>query len=317
VLLILVHELGHFFAAKSFGMYVEEFGIGFPPRLFSHTKGETRYSINAIPLGGFVKLHGELGRATPRSFGNYAAWKRFIVLVAGVLMNFVAGALIFSSVLWVGVPPAVFVSDVTSISPAARAGIMKGDIIKDWEDPAAFMAYIRRNKGKTISLSVIRAGETIKLSVVPRVHAPLGEGPLGISLVGGGAKRAGFWNGLKGGFVMAGGTTWSVVSGIESLIEDPQAVVGPVGIFRVASGAASAGFIYVLQLLGVISINLAVLNLLPIPALDGGRIVLLGIEAIRRKPFSSKFESRAAGLSFALLIALILAVTVNDISSLL
>lgn len=317
VLLVLVHELGHFAAAKAFGMYVEEFGIGFPPRLLSKKCGETRYSLNLIPLGGFVKLHGELDGSSPRSFMRQPAWKRAIVLVAGVAMNFIAGSLIFSAVLWMGVPPAVFISDVTPISPAARAGLMRGDIIDGWTDPNAFMAYVKKNRGKGISLSVVRNGVLEKAYVVPRVNAPKGEGALGVSLVGGGAVSAGFWDGLKGGFIMAYGTAWSVVTGLAALVNEPEAIVGPIGIFRVAAGAGAIGFAYVLQLLAVISLNLAVLNLLPIPALDGGRLLFLLIEKVRGKQFSPKFESRAQGLSFALLIILIVAVTAKDVAGLL
>ena len=317
VLLILVHELGHFATAKWFGMYVEEFGIGFPPRLFSRKRGETRYSLNLIPLGGFVKLHGELDGSSARSFMREKAWKRAIVLVAGIVMNFIAGALIFSAVLWVGVPPAVFISDVTDSGPAARAGLMRGDIINDWTDPNAFMAYVKKHRGEPITISVTRSGEIKKVTMVPRIKAPLGEGALGIGLIGGGAMSTGFWDGLKGGFVMACGTVWSVVVGLKSIVYEPQAIVGPIGIFRVASGAGAIGFAYVLQLLGVISLNLAVLNLLPIPALDGGRLLFIVIEKIRGNQFSPQFEGRANGLSFIVLIALVVAVTVKDVVALL
>ncbi len=314
VLLVLVHELGHFAAAKAFGMYVEEFGIGFPPRLFSKKCRETRYSLNLVPLGGFVKLHGELDGSSARSFMRQSAWKRAIVLVAGVVMNFIAGSLLFSAVLWAGVPPAVFISDVTPISPAARAGLMRGDIIDGFTAPDAFMAYVKKNKGKAINLSVTRNGISEKFSITPRVYAPKGEGALGVTLVGGGAEPVGLWDGLKGGFVMAYSTTWSVITGLAAIVNEPEAIVGPVGIFRVAAGAGAIGFAYVLQLIAVISLNLAVLNLLPIPALDGGRLIFLLIEKIRRKQFSPQFEARAQGLSFAFLILLIVAVTIKDVA---
>ena len=312
VLLVLVHEFGHFSAAKAFGMYVEEFGIGFPPRLFSRTRGETRYSINLVPLGGFVKLHGELDGTRSRSFMREKAWKRAIVLFAGVAMNFVAGSLLFSAVLWMGVPPAVFISGVVPDSPAEQAGLMQGDIIHGFTDPNVFMRYVKKNLGKRISFSVTRNGALENVSIMPRVRPPKGEGALGITLVGGGAARAGLWDGLKGGFILACGTTWSVVLGLAAIVAEPQAIVGPIGIFRVAAGAGAIGFAYVVQLLAVISLNLAVLNLLPIPALDGGRLLFLFIEKIRRKQFSPQFEMRAQGISFAFLIILIIAVTVKD-----
>ncbi len=317
VLLILVHELGHFATAKAFGMYVEEFGIGFPPRLFSRTRGETRYSLNLLPLGGFVRLHGELDATKGRSFMREAAWKRALVLVAGVAMNFVAGSLIFSGVLWMGVPPAVFISEVVPGSPAAEAGLMKGDIVIGFTDPNAFMAYVKKGQGKRISFSVARAGISREVSIVPRAKPPKGEGALGVGLVGGGAKSAGFWDGLRGGFIMACGTVWSVVLGLSALFYEPQAIVGPIGIFRVAAGAGAIGYAYVLQLLGVISLNLAVLNLLPVPALDGGRLLFILVEKIRRKQFSPLFEARANALSFLFLILVVVLVTVKDIAVLL
>lgn len=317
VLLVLVHELGHFAAAKFFGMYVREFGIGFPPRLFSRVRGETRYSVNLIPLGGFVKLHGELDGTHARSFMREKPWKRAIVLIAGVVMNFVAGSLLFSAVLWMGVPPAVFISEVMAGSPAEQAGLKQGDIIAGWTDINAFMAYVRKHRGERIAFSVTRAGIEEKISIIPRARSPRGEGALGVGLVGGGSARMGFIDGLYGGFIAARGTAWSVVTGFAALFREPQAIMGPIGIFRVAIGAGSIGFAYVLQLLGVISLNLAVLNLLPIPALDGGRLLFIVIEKIRRRQFSPQVEMRANGISFALLILLVVAVTAKDITGLL
>ena len=317
VLLVLVHELGHFAAAKFFGMYVMEFGIGFPPRFFSRMRGETRYSVNLVPLGGFVKLHGELDGTHKRSFMREKPWKRAIVLVAGVVMNFVAGSLLFSTVLWMGVPPAIFISDVIAGSPADRAGLQQGDSIVGWTDPNAFMAFVKKHRGESIAFSVMRAGHEQKVSVIPRVRFPRGEGALGVGLVGGGSARVGLWDGLYGGFIAACGTAWSVIIGLIGLFYEPQAIVGPIGIFRVAAGVGAIGFAYVIQLLGVISLNLAVLNLLPIPALDGGRLLFLIIEKIRRKQFSPKVEMRANGISFAFLILLVVLVTAKDIVGLL
>lgn len=313
ILLVLVHELGHFAAAKAFHMYVEEFGIGFPPRLFSKKWGETRYSLNLIPLGGFVKLHGELDATVSRSFMRQSAWKRAIVLVAGVVMNFIAGGLIFSAVLWMGVPPAVFINEVVVGGPAEVAGLKQGDILNGFTDPTAFMTYVKKNRGKKIFLSVTRSGVIEKVSIIPRVSPPKGEGALGITLVGGGAAPAGVWDGLRGGFIMATGTSWAVVTGLIGLFAEPETVMGPVGIFRVAAGAGDIGFAYILQLLGIISLNLAVLNLLPIPALDGGRLLFVLIEKIRRKQFSPQFEARAQGVSFIFLFLLIVVVTIKDV----
>ncbi|MDO8582735.1 MAG: site-2 protease family protein, partial [bacterium] len=148
-----------------------------------------------------------------------------------------------------------------------------------------------------------------------KLAAPKGEGALGVTLVGGGAAPAGLWDGLYGGFIMASGTSWAVVTGLIGLFSEPEAVMGPVGIFRVAAGAGAVGFAYVLQLLGIISLNLAVLNLLPIPALDGGRLLFILIEKIRRKQFSPQVEARAQGISFLFLFLLIVAVTIKDVTA--
>ncbi len=244
-------------------------------------------------------------------------WKRAIVLIAGVVMNFLAGWFIFSTVLWMGVPPAVFISEVTAGSPAEQAGLKQGDIVDGFTDPNAFMAYVKKQRGQQISFSVMRNGVLEKVSVTPRVRSPKGEGALGVTLVGGGAVSAGLWDGLCGGFITAYATVGAVITGLAGLVNEPQAIVGPIGIFKVAAGAGAIGFAYVLQLLAVISLNLAVLNLLPIPALDGGRLLFLLIEKVRGKQFSPKFEMRAQGLSFAFLLFLIVVVTAKDIAGLL
>ncbi len=320
-LLVLVHELGHFWAAKYFKMPVEEFGIGFPPRLFSTIWEGTRYSVNALPLGGFVKLHGELEDAGAGSFINQKPWKRVIVLIAGVCMNFIAGWLIFSAVFWVGVPSVIVINQVTPDSPAAHVGLRQGDIINisDFVNPNLknvneFIDFINEHKGKEIVLNVERAGKEFQLNIVPRANPPVGEGALGVALQGGGIPRAGFFTGLYRGLVMAGVIAWSVVQGLASLFTAPQNIVGPVGIFSIAVSTGKIGFIYVLQLLGVISLNLAVLNLLPIPALDGGRLLFIIIEKLRGKPFRAHTEQHANAIGFMFLIALIIGVTVKDVA---
>ncbi len=316
-LLIVVHELGHFWAAKYFKMPVEEFGIGFPPRLFSKIKGGTRYSVNALPLGGFVKLHGELEDAGAGSFINQKPWKRVIVLLAGVCMNFAAGWLIFSIVFWAGVPPIIVITQLTPGSPAAEAGLQQGDILRTALDINGFIHFINEHKGKEIVLNVERAGKELQVSIIPRVNPPVGEGALGVALQGGGVPRAGFFAGLYRGLVMAGVIAWSVVQGLGSLFSAPENIVGPVGIFSIAVSTGKIGFVYVLQLLGVISLNLAVLNLLPIPALDGGRLLFIIIEKLRGKPFYAHTERHANAIGFMFLIALIVGITVKDIAGLL
>ena len=315
--LILVHELGHFVAAKYFGMWVEEFGIGFPPRLFSKRRGETTYSINLVPLGGFVKLHGELEDAGARSFVNQSLGRRAVVLIAGVCMNLIAGWFILSAVFWIGVPPILMIDQVAAGSPAASALVKQGDIIVGWQDPAAFIKFVTDHAGTEITLPLQREGKTLSISVTPRLNPPAGEGALGIGLRGGGVPRQGFFAGLYQGLRASASIVWSIISGLYVIVLAPKNIVGPVGIFSVAISTGQMGFVYLLQLLGLISLNLAVLNLLPIPALDGGRLVFVIIEKLRGKPFGKHIEQRANALGFAFLILLILAVTFKDVVGLL
>lgn len=333
-LLVLVHELGHFAAAKSFGMLVEELGIGFPPRLFSKKYGETRYSVNAIPLGGFVKLHGEFADILPaadqpldaRSFARQKPWKRVVVLCAGVFMNFCVGWIIISAVFWIGVPPVIFIDRVLPGSPAAEAGLRRGDMVTQFtissvvhamtSDVIAFIRSVNENKGKEIILHVQRNGRAFLLTIVPRENPPAGEGALGVVLREGGVPRQGFIAGLYHGIISAGALSWSIVLGLYSLIAAPANIVGPVGIVNIAITTGKIGFAYVLQLLGVISLNLAVLNILPIPALDGGRLLLVIIEKLRGKQFSPHIENRVNAFGFAFLLGLIFLVTLKDIAGL-
>jgi len=315
--LILVHELGHFSVAKLFGMHVEEFGIGFPPRLFSFRYRETRYSVNSLPLGGFVRLHGELDDAGERSFVRYGFFPRALVLLAGVFMNFVAGWLIFSSVFWIGFPAAVFVTDVMPGSPAAIAGIERGDMIADFDDPAAFSDFVGSSGSPAVSFSVVRSGTAIPVTAMLRPDPPPGEGSLGLVLSGGATEPLSFFSGILRGFHAAVSLSWAVVMGLGSLFVHPESVVGPVGIFSIAIGTGRLGLVPILELLGVISLNLAVLNLLPIPALDGGRLLFMAYEAIRRRKFGPRAEMRAHAIGFSFLMALIIFVTLKDVVRLL
>ncbi len=316
-LLILVHELGHFVAAKWFGMQVDEFGIGFPPRLFSKQWGATRYSVNALPLGGFVKLRGELDDAGEQSFVRAPAWQRVIVLVAGVVMNFLAGWFIFSAVFWMGSPQVLFINKVIVGSPAAVAGLAQGDRVLGFSDASAFIAFITARQGQRVEFEVNRAGRDVRIVVTPRVNPAPGEGALGVGLQDGGAPRVGFFTGLARGFIAAAFMAWSVVIGMSTIITQPEAVAGPIGIFTIAIDAGRIGFIYIIQLLGVISLNLAVLNLLPVPALDGGRLIFILIEKIRGKKFAQHTEMRAHAAGFVFLMLVIAFVTFKDIAGLL
>lgn len=322
-LLILVHEFGHFIAAKAFGVRVDEFGIGFPPRLFGIQRGETLYSVNALPLGGFVRLHGETAREAenmndPRSFIAQPAWKRFVVIAAGVAMNVFIGWLIVSAVLFIGTPRGLVVDRVLEGSAAAEADFRAGDFITGYEAGSDFTAYVRAHANEPLAFNIVRGGEHIAITATPEV----GEagGLLGIVVAEAGAAPLPLLQALREGFVQSGVMMASVVVGLGYVLKAlvttgmlAEGFVGPVGIFSIASNTGALGLVFLLQLIGVIALNLAVLNAMPFPALDGGRLLFLLCEKIKGSRLSPKFEMVANAAGFFVLLALIVLVTARDV----
>lgn len=325
-LLILVHEFGHFIAAKAFGVRVDEFGIGFPPRLFGVHRGETLYSANLLPLGGFVRLHGETAREAedmnnPRSFIAQPAWKRFVVIAAGVAMNVFIGWLIVSAVFFIGTPRGLVVDRVFPGSAAAEAGFLSGDFITGYEVGSDFTAYVRAHAGEPLTFDVVRKGERIAIIATPR--AGEAGGLLGIVVAEAGAAPLPLLQALREGFVQSAVMMASVVVGLASILKTLftqgallEGFVGPVGIFSVAQHTGALGLTFLLQLIGVIALNLAVLNIMPFPALDGGRLLFLLCEKIKGSRLSPKFEMVANAAGFFVLLALIVLVTARDIVNL-
>lgn len=349
-LLILAHEWGHFFSAQKMGVKVEEFGFGFPPRIYSRVKSGIRYSFNLLPFGGFVKIFGEQGEGEGdwRSFISRPVWQRFIILAAGVGMNFILAWIFFSFGAALGLPQIggdgdkelsktpVSIIGLVSNSPAEKAGFRAGDQILEIKafrkgSPTAEVSlrieseqdvqgFVDAYRGEEIILE-IRRGESIKeIKVTPRVAVPEGEGPLGIALGRIVLKRTPWflapWEGLK--------TLWSsivfTVQGIASIFKDlvfqgrtSAAVSGPIGIFFFAQDSRSLGTSYFLQFIGVISVNLAILNFLPLPALDGGRILFLLIEKIRGKRINPRVEGLVHTIGFVVLAFLMILVSYKDI----
>ncbi len=322
-ILILVHELGHFLAAKKFGLFVEEFGFGFPPKIWSKKIGETVYSVNALPFGGFVKILGENqegDKMSERNFSSKPVWQRAIILFAGVLFNFLLGWFVISLVFSIGVPQAVIITDVKANSPAAGIGLQINDKIAGFSDAEEFIKYVNDNQGKEIVLKIERNGDVLDLKTTPRVNPPTGEGALGVGLIGAGLPKknliASFWEGLKTSielikaiFVAIFNLITKAIVGKASL----EQVAGPVGIVKLTAQAGTLGFVYLLQLLAMISLNLAVINILPFPALDGGRLLFLLIEKIKGSPLNQKFERMANGIGLAFLLLLMIAITIKDI----
>jgi regulator of sigma E protease len=333
-LLILVHEAGHFFAAKWFGLKVDEFGFGFPPRMFAWKKGETEYSINWLPFGGFVKIAGEtdrlqdmkkLEKLSPeekkRMFVFEKAWKRSLIILAGVAVNFVVGWFLLSFLFMVGSPQILLVSGIESNSPAANAGLKAGDVILNYTGSQDFINFVNQHRGREITLDVRRGTEKLEVKAIPRTEVQPNEGALGVFLTEAGIPRYGFfkaiWEGLKFSFALSGQVLVALGELLKNLFVHAkllEGVVGPLGIFGVAEEAGRIGFAYLVQLLALISINLAVMNLVPFPALDGGRFFLILVEKVKGSPISPRLEGIVNIAGFVLLVLLMVLLTFRDIS---
>ncbi len=328
-ILIFVHELGHFLVAKKMGLLVEEFGFGFPPRLWSKKIGETTYSLNWLPFGGFVKIYGEdpagggkfeapnIQAPKERSFSFQPVWKRALIVVAGVAMNFLLGWLLMSLIFMIGTPKALLISEVLPASPAESVGLLARDQIRGFDGAKQFIDFVNKNRGKEITLNVRRDSQDLVFRAVPRIKEPAA---LGIGLVEAGIERhsffSSFWEGLKASATIVASILaafWTLLAGLLSRGQLAADIVGPIGIFGVANQAGSLGLLYVVQLIAMISLNLTVLNILPFPALDGGRLLFVIIEKIKGSPLDAKFERLANAAGFALLLLLMFAITVRDL----
>lgn len=338
--LVLVHEFGHFYAAKKCGVRVDEFGLGFPPRIWSTKRGETIYSINAIPFGGFVKIFGEspndesiTGPLNSRSFVHKPRWMQVIILLSGIVMNilfaWVLFGIAFTSGMTTGVSENnskyitdshVIIVDVLPNSPAAKAGLSSGDEILSFETVPAIQDLIKSSGGKKITFEVQHLAGKKTIDVTPEKGVLGNNYAIGISMdLVGKIKlpvHLAFWESAK----LTGLMFKNIVIGIYTLIHnaiigqgDMSQISGPIGIARLVGDAGRLGFVYLLSFTAFISLNLAVLNLIPFPALDGGRILFVGIEAIRRKMISAKVANTVNAIGFGLLLAFMLFVTYRDV----
>jgi regulator of sigma E protease len=341
--LIFLHELGHFILAKKFGVKVEEFGIGLPPRIFGKKIGETIYSLNLLPLGAFVKIHGEMERIKDwRSFSSLPILKRTLIVLGGVLSFWLVAAILFTIIFNFGtyipisdeenhhlIDPRIQIGAIFPDSPAEKAGLRAGDTIKKFSifnfqflinKVKEVQELTEKYKGKEITLTIERGKRIFDVKLVPRPSPPAGEGPMGVVLARTALKSYPWylapWQGMKTTFNL----TSMVIQGycqalFNFLSGQPSGIqpTGPVGIFYLFIQASQLGFIYFLQLIAIIAIYLAIFNLLPIPALDGGKLLFLGIEAIRKKPVSQKTEQNITNFFFGLLILLMILVTIKDI----
>lgn len=344
--LIVLHELGHFVLAKKFGVKVEEFGIGYPPRLFGKKIGETIYSLNLLPFGAFVKIYGHEERIEdPRSFSAKPFYQKSLIILGGVVVFWIVSAILLSIVMGIGVPsaigdeetgilrdPKVQIAAVVSDSPAGAAELKVGDTIigiknqelgsKNVDKVSQVQEFTQAHKGEEVTLTIQRGSETFDVSLTPRISFPDGEGPMGIVLVRTALKSYPWYKAPIEGIKATGVLTIAVVEGwgmvFSSLFQGQGVPVGveiggPVRIFELFIDVGALGASYFLQFIALISISLALINVLPIPALDGGWFLFLVIEKIKGKPLNDKIVQKVSVTFFFLLIALMIWITIKDV----
>ena len=338
-LIVAVHEFGHFASARLLGMKVLEFAFGFPPRLAGIRRGETDYTLNWIPFGGFVRILGQddfsikqQGMGDPRSFTAKPWWAQAIVLAAGVFMNFVLALFILTVAFATGTTAPtgdVRVFDVRAGSPAQAAGLMVGDVIVDVDGTPIHTARSMVNitskaaqKQQEITIHAQRGGQDVPpIKALPRADPPEGEGPLGVQLE---EAQAPVSVPVPQAFQQAAGLTGDVVGQIVALPAQLLAqraapsggapvVGGPIEIFRVTGQVAQFGIPTFLKLVGVLSVNLGVINIIPFPGLDGGRLFFVLIGAIFRRRLSPQVEAAIHAVGFVLLLGLLVIVSISDI----
>jgi len=345
IVLMVIHEFGHFIIAKKFGVKVEEFGIGYPPRIVGKKIGETIYSINWIPLGAFVKIYGETGGVDDlRSFANLKIWQRVLIVIGGVAAFWITAIIIFSIVFAMGADLPVSDNDVSGLtnpqvkvvlvsegSPASMAGLKIADAIKyikvegvdiQIDKIADFQKITTENKGKEITLTINRGGENFNVNLTPRVDPPAGQGAVGIGLerMATLIKKTSWYSAPIQGTVYTWQTTINALKGLYVTFKDlfsgkgaPEGAsfAGPLGITVFLANAASYGAGFFLYFIGMISVFIAIFNLFPIPALDGGKLIFLLIEKIKGKPVSIKVEQGITVVFFIILILLSLFITIK------
>lgn len=344
--LILVHEFGHFIMAKRAKTRVEEFGIGFPPRIFGIKRGETIYSINLFPIGGFVKIFGEDGenRRNTKSFASKSIFVRSVIIAAGVMMNILLAVMLLTFGHIIGMPQVleedsenaqardivVRIADVSVNSPAKEAGFQAGDIIytigSGGEEISAvkhiadIQDFTLRHSGEIITFSLNRGSEIVKTQVIARNNPPYGQGPIGFSMLRTGQIAYPFYlapfKGIESTALLALATLKSFGVIITEFVNTGELLgdlAGPVGIAVITGQVQKMGFVFLLQFIALISINLAIINVLPFPALDGGRLLFLLIERVKGSPVKQKYEKIAHATGFAILMVLMILVTVRDI----
>ena len=355
IVLILVHEFGHFLVAKLCGIRVDEFGIFFPPRLFAFKRGETEYSFNVIPVGGFVKIFGENydeGQSEPRSFVNKPRYVQAAVIVAGIIFNLLFAWLVLSAGYMAGIPTSpddttfgtvtnshVLVAGVLPNSPAEKAGLLADDQIEEVQTATALLDartlgtgsgeagvvtdFISAHQNESVVITVLREGEQKEFLAKATDGFIAGRKAIGVQLADVGTLKLPPQLALLQGGKLGWDITQSTAVGLAGFLKqlftgtaDFSQVSGPIGITVFGAATLKQGWAAAALLTALISINLAVINLIPIPGLDGGRLLIIIIEAVIRRPIRPSLVTKATLIGFALLILLMLVVSYHDIARL-
>jgi regulator of sigma E protease len=356
VILVLAHEIGHFVVARLAGITVQEFGVGYPPRIGSVTWRGTRYSLNWIPLGGFVKMLGEDGeieaermrerglseaaieRAMQGSFNRRPIVVRVIVLVAGVAMNFLLAVVLFAAALSLPSPAWVGPLTVTAVQPNSPAAtyLELGDRIiaadgRTFQFSTDLTRYVTSRAGEPVTLTVERQGGTREITLTPRVltdaQRSQGLSPVGFSWTATQENQAAPAHGPVDAIVLGAseawqlavqipGALWQTVLGLVGLGPGVSDARGPIGIAEMTGQMLQQPLVYQLGFMGLLSVNLAVLNILPFPPLDGGRVLVVLIEAVRRRRLPAEREALIYLTGFLVLMALVILISLRDIARL-
>ncbi|MEK7203284.1 MAG: RIP metalloprotease RseP [Patescibacteria group bacterium] len=366
--LVFVHEIGHFFVAKKFKVKVEEFGLGFPPRVFglqvwkepefsakkwrlikgskditeADQKFGTVYSLNWLPLGGFVKIKGENGEGQEdkESFISRPIWQRFLILSAGVTMNIVMAMIIIIIGFMIGLPQAledvgqqalitdrkIQIVQVLKDSPAAKAELKIGDVImsinnQQFDNYNSLQKYVADRPGEKLNYTLKRGKAEITSLIIPEIRKETNQAGVGIAIVETGTVKypwyLAIWHGIKTTFILM----WMIIVAFYELIKGlifghglSVELAGPVGVATLTGEVARMGFVYLMQFVALLSINLAIINFLPFPALDGGRVLFLIIEKFKGSPIKRELENVIHNIGFAFLMLLVFVITYKDIA---
>lgn len=317
-LLIFVHELGHFVVAKACGVKVNEFAVGMGPAIFKKQRGETLYAVRVFPIGGYCAMEGEDEESDePRAFNNRPAWQRACVLAAGSVTNFITCVILLIIIaFWVGTSTTT-IDSVQEGSPAQKAGIMAGDTIvevdgkevNEWDD---LISTVGNSKNDTADIVLDRNGKEVEVTSELEYDEEAGRNMIGVTA----AVEHSIPAAIAGGIKNTGTMTVMMYEVIKQLFTGEVSVdelSGPVGIVYATNQAAKSGVIYVIYLAALLSLNLAIINMLPFPALDGGRLLFLVIRLFTGKKVSDEMEGKIHFIGICLLFALMIYVTFNDV----